>query len=194
MADGREQERHVADPALDEILDEAHLEGLEEQTTAQLRELRGRCERHERAVSYTRRVLQGRLDILRAELLRREGRGDGEAATLLSRLPDILGHDHVATDPLQARATRLDVPAEAAPLERELDAIVDDAKLLELPEAPVADLRDLIDRLGAHEEHLSSLRRALFDRIDRLRDELAERYKDGRANIGELLGTDREGT
>jgi hypothetical protein len=180
----------VGDRRLEEILDASYLDGLEERSTADLRRLRGECEEQERAVSYARRVLQGRLDILRAELLRREERGDGSAESLLSRLPDILGHDHVATDPLQARATRLDVPPAAEVLERELDEIVDEARLLALPDAPTEALSQLIDRLGEHEQHLSTLRRQLFDRIDRLREELAARYKDGRANIGELLGTD----
>jgi hypothetical protein len=180
----------VADRELEDILDPSYLEGLEEASTADLRRMRSECEEHERAVSYTRRVLQGRLDILRAELLRRDEQGDDTVESLLSRLPDILGHDHVATDPLQSRVTRLDVPAVAEPLERELDEIVDEARLLGLPEAPTEELDLLIARLGSHEERLSKLRRGLFDRIDRLREELAARYKDGRTSIGELLGTD----
>jgi glycosyltransferase involved in cell wall biosynthesis len=181
----------VADRELEDILDPSYLEGLEEASTADLRRMRSECEEHERAVSYTRRVLQGRLDILRAELLSREERGGGAVESLLSRLPDILGHDHVATDPLQARATRLEVPAVAEPLERELDDIVDESRLDAVSEAETDELAQLIERLADHEGRLSTLRRDLFDRIDRLREELAARYKDGRANIGELLGTDR---
>lgn len=180
----------MADHRLERILDDSYLQGLRELSTQELRTRRAECEEEERAVSYARRVLQGRLDILRAELLRREQRGDGEAESLLSRLPDILGHDHVATDPLQARATRLDVPPAAEHLERELDEIVDESSLHGLPEAPPEELEQLIASLAEHEGKLSALRRGLFDRIDELRDELAARYKDGRASIGELLGTD----
>jgi hypothetical protein len=179
----------VAEGRLERILDDSYLEGLAELPTEQLRARRAECEEEERAVSYARRVLQGRLDILRAELLRREEKGDSSAESLLSRLPDILGHDHVATDPLQARATRLDVPEAAEHLERELDEIVDEARLLALPDAPTESVEQLIERLRAHEARLSELRRGLFDRIDALRDELAARYKDGRASIGELLGS-----
>jgi hypothetical protein len=186
----REQERDVAEARLERILDDSYLDGLERLPTEQLRERRAECEEEERAVSYARRVLQGRLDILRAELLRREEQGDGDAGSLLSRLPDILGHDHVATDPLQARATRLDVPAAAEDHERRLDEIVDESRLLALPEASAAEVEELISRLAAHEGRLSSVRRSLFDRVDALRDELAARYKDGRATIGELLGSE----
>lgn len=175
---------------LDVILADSYLEGLEELSTQRLRSLRSECEEEERGVSYARRVLQGRLDILRAELLRRDERGDAQAGSLLSRLPDILGHDHVATDPLRARATTLDLPPAAEAHERGLDEIVDESTLLELPQLAPDELEQLIERLGEFEEQLSATRRQLFDRIDRLRDELAARYKDGRASIGELLGTD----
>jgi hypothetical protein len=180
----------MAHGRLDAILAPSYLEGLDERTTPELRELRVECEEEERGVSYARRVLQGRLDILRAELLRREDQGDASAESLLARLPDILGHDHVATDPLQARATRLDVPGGATAYTEPIDRIVDEAALLSLPERSSEEVEQLIGHLAEHERQLSGLRRQLFDRIDRIRDELAARYKDGRASIGELLGTD----
>ena len=176
---------------LDGILSSDYLDGLGDHPTTELREMRAQCEAEERSVSYARRVLQGRLDILRAELLRRDGQGDREAGSLLSRLPDILGHDHVATDPLHARATRLDVPPESADHEAKIDAIADEATLLSLPDRSGSQVEELVGRLTALESELSTIRRELFDRIDRIRDELAARYKDGRASIGELLGTDR---
>ncbi len=175
---------------LDGILAEDYLSGIEERETPQLRTMRAECEEEERGLSYARRVLQGRLDILRAELLRREEDGDSHAESLLARLPDILGGDHAATDPLQARATRVGVPGLAEEYGEEVDAIVDEATLHALPELPADDLEALIDRLAEHERHLSSLRSQLFDRIDRIRDELAARYRDGRASISELLQTD----
>lgn len=175
---------------LDGILADAYLEGIEESDTQQLRAMRAECEEEERGLSYARRVLQGRLDILRAELLRREGDGDTRAESLLARLPDILGGDHAATDPLHARATRVGVPVLAEEYGEEVDAIVDESTLHSLPELSAEELESLIDRLAEHERHLSSLRAQIFDRIDRIRDELAVRYREGRASIGELLQTD----
>jgi hypothetical protein len=175
---------------LETILDASYLDDLDEVSTQELRRRRSECEEQERGLSYARRVLQGRLDILRAELLRREEGGDATAGSLLSRLPDILGRDQAATDPLQARATRVDVPAMAEDYGDEVEAIVSEATMHSLPERSATELEELIDRLAAKETELSSLRRQLFDLIDRIRDELAARYKDGRANIGELLGTD----
>lgn len=175
---------------LDDILADSYLDGIEARATPQLRSMRAECEEEEQGLSYARRVLQGRLDILRAELLRREGEGDEQAESLLARLPDILGHDHAATDPLQARATRVGVPTLAEEYGEAVDAIVDESKLRSVPDLPPEELEDLIDRLAEHERHLSSLRSQIFDRIDRIRDELAARYRDGRASISELLQTD----
>ena len=49
-------------------------EGAEDLTALSEEELRGRLERlveEERAISYRRRVMQGRIDLIRAELVRR---------------------------------------------------------------------------------------------------------------------------
>lgn len=175
---------------LDDILADTYLEDLEEVDTQELRRRRAECEEEEQGISYARRVVQGRLDILRAELLRREEKGDQRAESLLARLPDILGKDHAATDPLKARATRVGVPALAEEYGEAVDAIVDESTLLGLPDLAGDALEALIDRLAEHERHLSGLRSQLFERIDRIRDELAARYRDGRASIGELLQTD----
>ena len=175
---------------LDGILAGGYLEDLEEVDTPMLRRMRAECEEEEGGLSYARRVLQGRLDILRAELLRREDDGDEQAESLLARLPDILGSDHAATDPLRARATRVDVPSRAEEYGREAEAILDESTLHTLPQRPASELVELIDRLTEHERHLSALRSQTFDRIDRIRDELAARYRDGRASIRELFQAD----
>lgn len=150
-------------------------------STAAVRDRREACERAEEGVSYARRLLQGRLDLLRAELARRD---DPAAASALDALPTILASDQPPTDPSQARAMRLRVPADADAYEAALDRIVVEA---EVGDHAVDELADVIERLAAYEHELSGVRRALFDRIDALRDELAARYKDGRADVSELL-------
>lgn len=173
---------------LDRVLDPDYLADLDELTSAELRARRGDCEGFEEAVSYARRLLQGRLDILRAELVRREEAGDEAARSVLDDLSAILSRDATRTDPLQARATRLRVPPGAERFEAKLDAIVDEAELARLDGQRVEYLERLVEQLAAEERRLSDLRRKLFDRIDTLRDELARRYKDGRADVSEILG------
>ncbi|MEX2503951.1 MAG: hypothetical protein WD378_03820 [Egicoccus sp.] len=177
---------------LERILADDYLDGLPDWTTTDVRTARADCEAEEEAVSYARRLLQGRLDILRDELHRRDGADDtgGEATDVLARLASVLSADRPApgTSPLQARATRLRVPAAAADYEAEVDRVVGGDFLENLHHRPIAELADAVERLGAHEHELSRARRGLFDRIDRLRDEMARRYKDGSAAVSDLFG------
>ena len=152
--------------------------------TGELRTRRAACEEAEEGVSYARRLLQGRLDLLRAELRRRDEDG---VSRLLDALPAILSGDDAPQNPMHARATRLRVPPSADAHAAALDAVVDEATLLDPSGLDLDALGILVERIGGHERELSSLRRALFDRIDALRDELAARYKDGRADVSDLL-------
>lgn len=171
----------VAEP--EQLLPSAELASLGEWTTAELRTRRSACEEAEEGVSYARRLLQGRLDILRAELDRRDEAG---AADLMAALPTILSADGTRSDPLHARSTRLRVPPNAAAYEDAIAAViaVDEH---DLEQHDLEELAPLVDRLGELEHAMSHIRRELFRRIDALRDELAARYKDGRADVSELL-------
>ena len=172
----------IPDPQ--QLLPAALLADLVSLPTDELRTRRAACEEAEEGVSYARRLLQGRLDLLRAELRRRD---HDDAARLLDSLPAILSGDESHGDPMQARATRLRVPPSADAHADALDRIADEATLLNPDDLDLAALGSLVDQLGEHERQLSALRRALFERIDALRDELAARYKDGRADVSDLL-------
>jgi hypothetical protein len=172
---------------LAELLERVDPDALEELSTAELRTLRRACEDTEEAVSYARRLLQGRLDILRAELLRRQDQGDGEAAPLIEALPSILASDHVATQTGNVRSTRVRVPPAADDYAERLDAIADEGSLTASDDTTLDELQRIVARFSDEERTLSSARRELFTRIDGLRDELAARYKDGRADVSELL-------
>lgn len=176
---------------LERILEASYLDGVESWETPRLRVERTACEAAEEAVSYARRLLQGRLDILRAELMRRRDAGSDAAEDLLADLPTILTGDERAelrTDAVHARVTRLRIPPDTAMYERRIDAIADTAMLSRIRNADLEQVETLIDELAAYERELSGVRRELFGRIDRLRDELAARYKDGRATVRDLLG------
>ncbi|MFW6009856.1 MAG: ABC transporter substrate-binding protein [Actinomycetota bacterium] len=171
----------VPDP--EQLLPAEQLDRLEELSTDELRARRADCERAEEGVSYARRLLQGRLDILRAELDRRDESG---ADDLLGSLPSILADGGSRSDALHARATRLRVPPDAGRYESAIDAALGtDPEQVE--EQQLDELVPVVDRLAELERELSAIRHALFERIDALRDELAARYKDGRADVQGLL-------
>ena len=78
---------------IDRVLDPGFTEEVERLGLPELRARREEAEAEEADVSYLRRLLQGRLDILRAELVRRSAGGTHDVAGLLAGLPSILTDD-----------------------------------------------------------------------------------------------------
>src|SRR6195952_5432563 len=72
---------------VDELLDPTFLENAMRSPMTEVRQLRRRAEQEEVNLSYTRRLLQGRLDIVRRELQRR---ADKDGRSLVDLLPEIL--------------------------------------------------------------------------------------------------------
>lgn len=172
-------------PSAATLLSDEQLASIDTLDTATLRVLRASCETAEEGVSYARRVLQGRLDILRASFVERDDPGSGD---LLDALPAILSDVGPSTGPSHARSTRVRVPADAERYTTAIDELLAAPVLESLEEQPLAEADRLVEVLLEMETALSDRRRALFERIDALRAELAARYKDGRADVRDLLG------
>lgn len=172
---------------LEQVLSPGFLDGVDDWDTEHVRAARATCEEQEAAVSYARRVLQGRLDLLRAELGRRSEGGE-DLDVVLGDLPVILSADQAPSNPVLARSLSVGVPTAAEPLEAEIDAIIDRAGLDAVEQRDPEQLAALIDQLAEHEQRLSLVRRQLFDLIDALRAQLVARYRDGRASVTDLLG------
>lgn len=171
---------------IDRILEDGYLGDLSERSTAELRTMREECEEEESGLSYARRVVQGRLDILRAEALRRQESGD-DAADVLDLLPSILGEDGHSSDPMTTRATRHLVPPHVQYHRRGVDTIADEDSMADLADRSSDDLAALVERFAEKEREFSALRRTVLDRIDALQAELVARYKSGAANVSEVL-------
>jgi len=69
----------------------------------------------------------------------------------------------------------------------DLDQAASPGDLARVERLEPSDLADLFDRLRAFENGLSQARRTLHDRIDRIQDEIANRYRDGEASVESLL-------
>ena len=82
---------------IDRVLDPRFTDGVGRLGLAELRARREEAEAEEADVSYLRRLLQGRLDILRAELVRRSAGDEQDVAGLLAGLPAILSDDAPGT-------------------------------------------------------------------------------------------------
>ena len=77
-------------PELDVVTDPSFLSDLDTREMDELRAVRSRCQSLENSLSYVRRLIQGRVDIVGGELQRRrEGGRTGDISDLIARLPDI---------------------------------------------------------------------------------------------------------
>ena len=175
------------DAELDRILDDHYLDGLEGRSMVQVRELRAECQAVETQLSYLRRLVQGQHDIVTGEITRRQGGGDpDDVHGLVERLPEILADRIHAPGP-----GRLPVGMEprelSGSLAERLDAITATVQLESTGAASVDDLLGVAGELETLEQDVSSLRRALFDRIDPLQAEITRRYKAGEAHVDDLL-------
>jgi len=164
---------------LDEVLAAAFVDHVADVPTAELRSRRQRAEDVENRVSYARRLLQGRIDLVRAEALRRER--DGALDAVLDTLSQVLA------DGQTVPRTMVDLrpPRDLAPPDLDDDPL--EHQVVDLRSASAERLRELAESLAEREGELSVARRRLFDVIDTLQAELVERYRSGGATVDELL-------
>ena len=175
----------MASAAIDRLLDPSYVEGIRELGMDELRAKRAECQEVEVALSFLRRLLQGRLDIVLADLERRAGGTPGDLASLVEQLPGILGEQD--RPPGFGRLPTLIAPSDAGDLTSEADAVADASRLAALPEMSEDEVRAMADALGELEQRTSQQRKQLFERIDLLQEEIVRRYKEGEASVDSLL-------
>jgi hypothetical protein len=152
-----------------------------------LRQLRVECSSAEGDVSFVRRVVQGRLDIVGHEHRRRAGANDSapDVSLLLFELPDILSEGPGSSG---GRQVAIHEPGLIAhDLVTELNQTADTSCLTSLDGMDEVQLVGLFDELRSVELELSTTRRRLHERIDAIQGEIARRYRDGEASIDSLL-------
>jgi nickel-type superoxide dismutase maturation protease len=151
-----------------------------------LRARRAECQAVEVALSYQRRMAQGRLDIVASERERRRAGAEVDTeTTLVDQLSAILS-DRI-TAPGNGRLPQLMTPEAAEVDTDELDAIVGPNLLADLTELDATGLEQLVERLSGYEAEVSARRRELHDRIDVLQAEITRRYRTGEATVDTLL-------
>jgi hypothetical protein len=171
---------------LADVTDPEYLDGLEEWALVDLRARKDESTEIETGLSYLRRIVQGRLDIVKAEQGRREGGSPGDVSDLVDDLPKILG-DHVHAPGLGRLPVYMGPGQLDAELESRLEAILPEARLGVLPEVPDDELEASAQGLTELERTISSQRRAVFDVLDRLQEEIVRRYRTGEATVDSLL-------
>ncbi len=146
-----------------------------------LRAERDSLRAEEDAVSFVRRLAQGRVDLVAAVRAHRDSGGSSSVAEII--------RSGVGPAPStgSSRPPRGTEVAADHPLVDEFDRLCDSLGFDDMAELDDAALARLADGLAAFEARLSTRRRELFDRIDALTGELVRRYRDGDATVDSLL-------
>ena len=151
-------------------------------TLTELRSLRTDLQNEEDAVSFVRRLAQGRLDVVREE---KQKRGAGKSLDAQpEQLAAVFGQQQGGGSARPPRDT--EVPAHHPRL-AELTALCDIFHFADFAELSLVELDALVVALEAFEMVQSTDRKSLFGQIDALSAELVARYKNGGANINSLL-------
>lgn len=172
---------------LDEMMNETVPGDLAALSIEDVRELRGGLKAVEDGLSFLRRQVQGRLDVVGAEHSRRADGADANIDEMIARLPRLLAASTRSAAPNRP-PQRLDPGEVDAELAAKLDEIISHGNLLEIHTVSDEDLWKVEADLGELERTVSGYRRKIFDRLDEIEAELTRRYRTGEQSIDDLLG------
>jgi hypothetical protein len=169
---------------IDRVLAPDYLDRIGKATMAELRTFREEALQEETDLSYIRRLVQGRMDIISAELDRRDG---GSTTSLLESLPGILA-EHGERAPAHGLGRHSVIePSRAAEHRRYVEQLVADVDLSDVSVRQPAELITVLEALRDEEEEISDKRRQVQRVVDACSAEVTRRYRDGEADAGQLL-------
>ena len=150
---------------------------------AELRSLRDAYQEVEHGLSYARRIVQGRLDTVAVEF---ERRAENDPDTdLVHRLPSALAA-HTRGPGLPRPGQELDPPAWSDEIVSEADRILGSHAVAGLSNVAEPELVETMTALADLERDVSTVRRDVQRRMDRVQDEIVARYQAG-ASVDDLL-------
>jgi hypothetical protein len=183
---------------LDRVLDAAFLADL---TTCPMDDVRARRDdaaQEETDLSYLRRLLHARMDIVRFEQRRRaaphgeDAPSDGvelrsaSSPSLVDELPRILADN--ALGPSAGRGRHHTVqPSRAESHRRHVEALLADTGLSDVATLSDGDLTAAATAYADEERAVSEFRGRVQQVMDACNDELGRRYRDGSASVDDLL-------
>jgi hypothetical protein len=173
---------------IDRVLDAGFLDRVGEVPIEELRQMRSDAEQEEVDLSYLRRLLQGRIDIMRAEQSRRAG---GEAKSLIDMLPGILADDGGPSAPRGLGRHATLEPSRADSHRRYVEALVADVDFSDPSSHDDESLARAIEVLEREEGTVSTNRRSVQNVMDACTEEITRRYRDGDANVSDLLPSEQ---
>lgn len=168
---------------IDHVLDADFLTGLGSVALGDVRARRHEAEQEEADLSYVRRLLQGRIDIVRAELGRRSGEDSG---SLVDQLAGILA-DGPPGEPHGLGRHNVVEPSRVADHRRSVEQLVSDVGVSDVVNRTDDELAESLTRLTNYESAVSRNRRRVQEVMDACTAEIARRYQSGEATVDDLL-------
>lgn len=172
---------------IDRVLAPDYTKGIEQRSLDQVRALRDEADQEETDLSYLRRLLHARIDIVRAEQGRRS---EGGSASVVDQLAKILSANALGPATGHGRYQTLE-PSRAEAHRRHVEALVSDVDLSDVTSLTDEKLDQALRTFVAEEASVSQRRREVQAVVDRLNAEIASRYQQGRASVDELLAAAR---
>jgi hypothetical protein len=167
---------------IDRMLAPGFLNSISERSLEDVRSLRDEAAQEETDLSYVRRLLHARIDIVQAEQRRRAEGG----SSVLEDLALILA-DGVHLEPRgSGRFQRLE-PSRVEPHRRYVDALVADVDLSDVGVLTDDKLAEALQAYRREERSISVRRRRVQIVVDTLNAEIAARYRAGTASVDDLL-------
>ncbi len=161
---------------IDRIRDPSYLEDLGGRSLEDVRAQREECLAEREYLSLLRRLVQGRAEILRAEL---DERGtDEDRGPLVDRLASILAGDEQGGSS-RGEALKIGVPEDEMLLaRRRVERLVADAGISDPQTLDDDQLAEAVEILAREEQAVSKARAAVISILDTVQDELKRRYKE----------------
>jgi hypothetical protein len=173
---------------IDRVLAPDYLRDLGQLDLAEVRGRRDDAAQEETDLSYLRRLLHGRIDIVKAEQKRRR---EGGSSSVVERLAEILADNVGGNAPSGSGRHQPLEPSRAEAHRRHVEALVSDADLSDVSSLPDERLDLALRTYSAEEESVSKRRREVQKVVDALNDEIGARYKAGSASVDTLLAAER---
>jgi hypothetical protein len=173
---------------IDRVLAPDYVADLKQLDLDEVRARRDDAAQEETDLSYLRRLLHGRIDIVRAEQKRR---AEGGSSSVVERLVEILSDNAVGVAPAGSGRHQPLEPSRAEAHRRHVEALVSDADLSDVSSLPAERLDLALRTYVAEEASVSQRRREVQKVVDLLNDEIGSRYRAGSASVDTLLAAER---
>jgi hypothetical protein len=172
---------------IERILEPGYVAGLGELALEDVRARRDLAAQEETNLSYLRRLLHARIDIMRAEQRHRQ---EGSSSPVVAELVSILAENAIAPATGSGRHQTLQ-PSQAEAHRRHIEALIADVDLSDVGSLSDEQLVRGLAAYQAEETSVSRRRRAVQHVVDICNAEIGSRYARGTASVDELLAAQR---